>query len=341
MSCFFSIIIPVYNTEQYLPRALDSVLRQSFDINKIEVVVVNDGSPKSEECRSIVNEYSKKLNIKFIDNEKNQGLYMARKLGISNVNDEGYLLHLDSDDYLTEDACKLLYLDIQKNGDADYIEFDYYELSKNIKKKAPKIKDTYARNILGVLSFKQSHTIWNKCYKISFIKNIYIDMPNFYSYYYEDYYQIGILEYYITKRRKLDKYLYVYVKEDGITNIQKYNREKLQKIFTSTYNVEKYLCDFYQYKNSGVYIPTIEKNSQYFFYDPCFNRCEMDDFFDTYIETFGIEKFKVFAMIYSDKLNETIGAYEKKMKLLLPIKILIKPFRSLYRFFRNHNKKEA
>ena len=342
MSCFFSIIIPVYNTEQYLPRALDSILNQTFDNKKIEVIVINDGSPKAGECRSIVKEYSKKLSIKFIDNEKNQGLYIARKLGIENVDDEGrYLLHLDSDDYLSKNACKVLYEDIQKNGDADYIEFDYYELTKNVKKKAPAIKDTYTRNILGVLSFEQSHTIWNKCYKISFVKNIYVELPNFYSYYYEDYYQIGILEYYITKRRKLNKHLYVYVKENGITNIQKYSKEKLKKIFTSTCNIEKYLCDFYKNKNCETYIPVIMKNSQYFFCDPCFNHSEMNDFFDTYIEIFGIERFKTFAIIYYDNLNRTISAYEKKVKLLLPIKILIKPFRSLYRFCKKCNKKEV
>ena len=78
-------------------------------------MVVNDGSPKSEECRVIVNEYSKKLHIKFIDNEKNQGLYMARKLGVANVNhNEGYLLHLDSDDFLERNALSILYKDIQK-----------------------------------------------------------------------------------------------------------------------------------------------------------------------------------------------------------------------------------
>ena len=54
MSCFFSIIIPVYNTEQYLPRALDSILNQDFDIDKIEVIVVNDRSPKTMQCDEIV-----------------------------------------------------------------------------------------------------------------------------------------------------------------------------------------------------------------------------------------------------------------------------------------------
>ena len=58
MSYFFSIIIPVYNTEKLLPRALDSILNQDFDINKIEVIVVNDASPKVMQCDEIIEKYS-------------------------------------------------------------------------------------------------------------------------------------------------------------------------------------------------------------------------------------------------------------------------------------------
>ena len=341
MSCFFSIITPVYNTEQYLPRALDSILNQTFDTKKIEVIVVNDGSPKSEECRDIVKEYSKKLNIKFIDNEKNQGLYIARKLGIENVDDEGrYLLHLDSDDYLSKDACKILYEDIQKNGDADYIEFCFCGLRNNIQ--TPNFSGISAqeRTLDGVLSTKQNHNVCNKCFNTSFVKNLYKNMPNFYLYYNEDYYQMGLIEYYAKNKRFIESSLYIYVLEIGITGIKKYEKEKLRKIFTSIKNVEKHLCDFYQEKNCEVYIPMVETYSQYL-YDSCLTRSEINDFFDIYIEVLGIEKFKLFTVRYFKRLNETIKTYEKKMRIFLPIKILIKPFRTFYRFCKNHKKKEV
>ena len=56
----FSIFMPVYNTEKYLPRALNSVLNQTFDLSKIEVVIVNDGSPNGNACDLIVEDYSKR-----------------------------------------------------------------------------------------------------------------------------------------------------------------------------------------------------------------------------------------------------------------------------------------
>ncbi|MGP1415484.1 MAG: glycosyltransferase family 2 protein [Treponema sp.] len=341
MSYFFSIIIPVYNAEQYLPRALDSIVTQDFDIDKIEVIIVNDGSPKAEECRSIVNEYSKKLHIKFIDNEKNQGLYMARKLGVAGVNDgEGYLLHLDSDDYLNSNACRVLYEDIKKNGDADYIEFNYYGFYKKKKHKALRIKKMYDRNIEKILSFKQNHTIWNKCYKISFIKAIYANMPVFYSYYNEDYYQIAIIDYYVKNRRFIKIPLYIYVIENGITSTRKYDKEKLKKVLISIHNVEKYLCDFYKDKDCEAYIPIIKDYDQ-FLYTSCIKLADICDFFDIYLEIEGTERLKTVIIDHIDELNKMIKAYAKKMKLLLPIKIVIAPFRAFYRFCKKCNEKEV
>lgn len=115
MSCFFSIIIPVYNSEEYLPKALDSILNQDFDINKIEVIVVNDASPKVMQCDEIIEKYSHKLKIKYIKNKLNQGTITARKLGIEGSTlKEGWILFLDPDDYLELNACNVLYEDIQK-----------------------------------------------------------------------------------------------------------------------------------------------------------------------------------------------------------------------------------
>ena len=340
MSCFFSIIIPVYNTEQYLPRALDPILNQDFDIDKIEVIVVNDRSPKTMQCDEIVERYSHKMKLKYIKNEMNEGTITTRKIGVKSSNlTEGWILFLDPDDYLEVNACNVLYEDIQKNGNTDYIEFDYYELDKNIKEKALAINNTENRNIKGILSFEQNHTLWNKCFNFFFIKNVFEDTESFYACYNTDYYQFGIIEYYTKSRRKLDEYLYVYVKEDGITNVSKYSKEKLKKIFISIHNVEKHLSDFYLAKNCNSYIPIIEGCSEYL-YNSCFFRSEITDFFDVYVEVIGIEKFKTFFICHIDGLNNTIKEYQKKMRLLLPIKILIKPFRSFYRFCKKYCKKK-
>ncbi|MGP1521247.1 MAG: glycosyltransferase family 2 protein [Treponema sp.] len=338
---FFSIIIPVYNTEQYLPRALDSILNQTFDTNRVEIVVVNDGSPKVTECDEIIKEYSSKININYIKNEVNQGTHIARKIAMIHVTSEaGYTLFLDPDDFFEKNALSILYDDVLKNGDADYIEFCFCGLRDNIQTSNFNGINTQERTLEGVLSTKQNHNVCNKCFNTSFVKELYKSMPNFYLCYNEDYYQMGIIDYYAKRKRFIESSLYIYVLEIGITGVKKYDKGKLRKIFTSIYNVEKQLCDFYQEKNCEVYIPMVKMYSQHL-YDSCFNRCEINDFFDVYVEILGVEKFKMFAVSYFDRLNGIIRTYEKKMKLLLPIKIVIAPFRAFYRFCKKCNEKEV
>ena len=63
-----SIIIPVYNSEDFLRTCLDSLIKQSY--KNLEIIIVNDGSPKN--CKEIANEYIKKDNkIKYVEHEKN------------------------------------------------------------------------------------------------------------------------------------------------------------------------------------------------------------------------------------------------------------------------------
>lgn len=57
---FFSIIIPVYNTEKYLSGCLDSILNQTFDVSTVEVVLINDYSPNEKQCEAIIAMYEKK-----------------------------------------------------------------------------------------------------------------------------------------------------------------------------------------------------------------------------------------------------------------------------------------
>ena len=339
MSYFFSIIIPVYNSEKYLPRALDSILRQTFDISKIEVIVVNDGSPKAEECRAIVEEYSKKLHIKLIDNEKNQGLYMARKIGVANVsNEKGYLLHLDSDDYLSKKTCKVLYQNIKREGDADYIEFNYYSLYGIFKESSHMQSFNENRIIEDVLSFRKNHTVWNKCYKISFVKDIYENMPLFYSYSSEDYYQLGIIEYYAKKRRFIKNPLYVYILGTGITGLKKYEKEKLRKILLSTFNVETQLSSFYKNKNLESCIPLIAEYCESLYQDIVL-RSNIWEFIEIATKILPPKTIQNALAKSILKLEDRTIILEKRMKLFTPIKFLIKPFINLYRFCKKHNKK--
>lgn len=99
-----SVVIPVYNVENYIAKCLDSVLEQSDET--VEIICVNDDSPDGS--RAIISDYiSKYKNIKCID-RPNGGLSAARNTGIVAAKGE-YIVLLDSDDWLEENVLKNLY----------------------------------------------------------------------------------------------------------------------------------------------------------------------------------------------------------------------------------------
>ncbi len=117
----FSIIIPVYNTEKYFNKCLDSVINQSY--KDYEVIIINDGSTDSSE--DIINNYSKENNkIKYYF-KKNGGLSSARNYGVSKSKGE-YIIFLDSDDYLDKNILRVLNDNIEDN--IDIIRFQSYRV---------------------------------------------------------------------------------------------------------------------------------------------------------------------------------------------------------------------
>ena len=96
---FFSVIVPVYKVEDYLPSCIDSILNQTFD--DYEIILVDDGSPDScpEICDRFSGEYQ---NIRVIHKE-NGGLASARIAGIK-IAQGDYVFNLDSDDLIENDT---------------------------------------------------------------------------------------------------------------------------------------------------------------------------------------------------------------------------------------------
>lgn len=93
-----TIIVPIYNTENYLSECIDSILNQSY--KDIELILINDGS--TDNSSSICDEYSSKdKRIKVIHIE-NRGVSYARNTGLSIAKGE-YITFVDSDDFVSND----------------------------------------------------------------------------------------------------------------------------------------------------------------------------------------------------------------------------------------------
>lgn len=106
---FFSVLVPVYNQDKFLPECIKSVLSQTF--KNFELILVDDGSTDSS--GSICDQYAQSYPCTItVIHQKNQGLLFARKTGIKNARGE-YYLFLDADDYFHDNAMEIIYEQIK------------------------------------------------------------------------------------------------------------------------------------------------------------------------------------------------------------------------------------
>ena len=108
----FSIVVPIYNVEEYIEDCVNSVLRQTY--TNFELLLVNDASPDSS--LAIITRLSKLDNrIIVIDKRKNEGVALARSTGLSQAVGN-FVLYLDGDDQLVPEALEILSKKIQSNN---------------------------------------------------------------------------------------------------------------------------------------------------------------------------------------------------------------------------------
>lgn len=113
-----SIVVPVYNTERFLPECVNSLLAQTK--KEIEIILVDDGS--TDTSGRICDDYGKQYpNIQVI-HQSNQGQSVALNRGIA-ISKGDYILYVDSDDVITKDACEKLF-DIAFKYDCDIVRGD-------------------------------------------------------------------------------------------------------------------------------------------------------------------------------------------------------------------------
>lgn len=137
-----SIIVPIYNSEKYLKKCIESLINQTK--KELEFILINDGS--TDDSEKIIKEY-KDERIRYFKN-KNQGIGKTRNLGIEKATGN-YIMFIDSDDYITLDCCQLFY-DHAKKTKADLIVSDYYKDKNGIIES------------IKIASFKDSSLIENK-----------------------------------------------------------------------------------------------------------------------------------------------------------------------------------
>ena len=198
-----SVIVPVYNASTYLEQCLDSLVRQT--LSDIEVIIINDGS--TDTSRDIVMRYIKQYPHIYYVERDNKGISYTRNQGMKLARGK-YIMFLDSDDYLHEQACEKMYQAIEATS-SDVVVCDYEKFSSSTKKewKIPTFNPTILKEEPRLL-FDVNSSPWNKIYRRHFLMENEILFPEGLKY--EDAYFVLKVLCLASKISKLDESLLYY-----------------------------------------------------------------------------------------------------------------------------------
>lgn len=177
-----SIIVPVYNMEDYLEECISSVVKQTY--KNIELLLIDDGSKDGSYEKAC--ELSKKNKFVIAIHQENQGSGPARNNGIKNATGK-YVLFIDADDFLENDAVEKL-VNVAKNENSDLIVFGYKKITDDGK---TNVKSYQSRKCVGKdirehyeYYFDQlgkwgiQGAPWNKFFDLEIIKHNEIEYPS-------------------------------------------------------------------------------------------------------------------------------------------------------------------
>jgi glycosyltransferase involved in cell wall biosynthesis len=181
-SIIISIIIPIYNVENYITQCLESVFSQDIPIENYEVICVDDFSP--DNSKKIVKEFQKKYsNLFLIEHKSNKKLGFARNSGRSIAKGK-YIWNVDSDDYLKKNVLnELLKTCEQNNLDVLIFNFDHLIFfPEKVNQKFPFICSPVLNGInflknYCIGNFSEISPIWSQIYRRNFLEENNIFSP--------------------------------------------------------------------------------------------------------------------------------------------------------------------
>lgn len=210
-----SVIVPIYNVEQYLNKCIESIINQTF--TNIEIILVDDGS--TDRSPDICDYYAKNDSRVIVIHKQNCGVAEARNTGIE-VAKGRYFAFVDSDDFVDPDYLTELYNAAEANDcDISYCNYSLYnpikDKSRTIKIRKPRTGLTTGYKICKqtIRDFSSRSYMWNKLYKRElFFTGINVRYPDMY---FEDIATTSRVLYYAKDVVIINKSLYYYTRRKG------------------------------------------------------------------------------------------------------------------------------
>lgn len=241
-----SVIVPVYNCENYLEESIKSILNQSF--RDIEVICVDDGS--TDDSLNILNKLSIQDTRLKVYTQENQGASVARNNALEKVSGE-YIYFFDADDYIVDDCLEKIYNNA-RNNDSDIVIFKYDQYKEDsflnhsqqdIEKQFPNTDFTnFTFNCYDyrIRAFKGPFAPWFKLYKKEFLDKYDFEFPPNLNHNDVPFHVKTILK--ASKISFIPEYLYHY-RIDNPNSISNTRLKRFNDIFSIIQIVEDFLND--------------------------------------------------------------------------------------------------
>ena len=241
-----SVIIPVYNTEEYLQQCLDSVLNQT--LSDIEVICVDDCS-KDRSYEILQNYRDSDTRVKVFHFDEPKSALQARKVGVMESSGD-YILFLDADDYLEQDACLKIYTQIIKE-DVEILHFSsrvincanlpQSRINNNQRLLTPCQKRITGSEIFEACFLKHEFfiTLWNKLFSAKLCKKAFEYMEDRYLPKAQDLYSFFIISYFAQSYKGwVSEPLHNYCLGRGVVGSSSMNLDKFERYCTQVHVAE-------------------------------------------------------------------------------------------------------
>lgn len=308
-----SIIVPIYNVEDYIRECIDSILVQTYP--DFELILVDDGSP--DDCGRICDEYAESDRRIIVIHKKNGGLTSARNAGLSKASGE-WIMHVDGDDWIEPDMLESLVREAQVT-EADLVFGDFLSDSPHeVYHKLPTWSMNKKESMSNYMAYTMT-TVWGSIAKRSLYKVNQLKSPEGISYC-EDFHLIVRLCYYAKKIVNVHRpfYHYRYRPTSIMSNMSRKTEADEQWVYQDTIRFFKEQGVYEDYRK--VMSWRVLKSAQELLLHPSEHQRFLELFNDgrEFIFTcpFVNKKIKMLAWMMSHNLRPAVVAFDRMRSMI-------------------------
>lgn len=225
----FTIIMPVYNSERYIAKAVESILAQTY--KSFQLILVDDGS--TDNSSIICDEFARQYENIVVYHKKNGGICSARNYGMDKICGK-YVYFMDNDDTLRKDALKIIKQALSEDEETDILMFgscltniEKGQITSTVNRVMGDFKccsrEDYRQKLLNLLQKGMLLCVWDKVYRTDFLMHAGVKFDSFFTHGGEDLdFNLQLIKQ-MPRLKNINQVLYEYYIRDIQSTYRKFN----------------------------------------------------------------------------------------------------------------------